>query len=159
MVPGKFFLSVLLQGLQELQNLLHGFQEQALPFLEASLVSPVIPRTFPFARKISRISSLKFKGIFSKFYLHLQYTPGLWDSCLAKPRRSLNRSWDCVEVLGIMVCTALSIVEQDQLKIGSAIQVGLNMFMRALQGGEIFTNHCQNKKIKNPKNMLASYIF
>ena len=33
------------------------------------LVSPVIARTFPFARTLARTFSLKYKGIFSKFYL------------------------------------------------------------------------------------------
>ena len=35
----------------------------------SSQVSSVIARTFPFARKLAMTSHLKFKGIFSKFYL------------------------------------------------------------------------------------------
>ena len=69
----------------------------------SSVISPVIARTFPFARKLTRTSSLEFKGIFTSVTLSLQYNPGLWDSCLSKPRQSLNRSSNCVEVLGNMV--------------------------------------------------------
>ena len=39
---------------------------------------------------------------------------------------------DGEEVLGIMVYTAFSIVELDQLLLGSAILVGLDMFIQAL---------------------------
>ena len=35
----------------------------------SSLVSPVVARTLPFARKIARTSSLEMKRIFPKFYL------------------------------------------------------------------------------------------
>ena len=35
------------------------------PYFPSSLVSPVVARTFPFARKIARTSSLEIKRIFS----------------------------------------------------------------------------------------------
>ena len=43
----------------------HLLSRRVLP----SLVSPVIAGTFSFAWKLTRISSLEFKEIFSKFYL------------------------------------------------------------------------------------------
>ena len=65
------FHSVLLEGLQEQQNLLHGYQEYVSPSrrCSSSLVSPVVTGTFPFARKFARTSSLEIKRLISKFHL------------------------------------------------------------------------------------------
>ena len=84
----------------------------------SSLVSPVVTRTLTFAKKIARTSSLEIKEFSASFSFCLQYIPGLWNSCLAKPRQSLNRSCDCVEVFGNMLYKTLSCVEKDQLIIG-----------------------------------------
>ena len=68
-----------------------------------SLVSPVVAGTFPFLGKLPGLLVSKLKNLSPSFTSSLQYNPGLWDSCLAKPKQAWNRSWYGREVLETMV--------------------------------------------------------
>ena len=78
----------------------------------SSLVSPVVLGLFLLLGKLPCLPGWKLKEFSPSCTSSLQYSPDLWDSCLAKPMQSLNRSRDWVELLFVnMVLKTLSSVE------------------------------------------------